>query len=133
MLKRVFNPRGWLSGFAIANFIAAGFGQLVSAESVAESGWGPGNVLPHDVYYETTYGFIFIGISIIALGLAFLTSGAQRARMTVLLGATMLLMLVSLNLYSNAEGYATGTVVVVPLTLMSLVALSGILHLKDEG
>ena len=133
MLKKVFKPFTWLIIFAVINFIAAGIGSLVGGEGTAKSGWGEGNVLDHDVYYETTYGFMFIGFSVIAAGLAFLTSGIQRAKMTVLFGATMALMIISVAVYSSGEGYSMGGVVIlIPIILMSLVALSGILHIKEE-
>ena len=133
MIKKVFKPFTWLIIFAVINFIAAGIGSLVGGEGTAESGWGEGNVLAHDVYYETTYGFMFIGFSVIAAGLAFLTSGIQRAKMTVLFGVTMALMIISVAVYSNAEGYSMGgPIILVPIALMSLVTLSGILHINEE-
>ena len=133
MIKKVFKPFTWLIIFAVINFIAAGIGSLVGGEGTAESGWGEGNFLAHDVYYETTYGFMFIGFSVIAAGLAYLTSGMQRAKMTVLFGVTMALMIISVAVYSNAEGYSMGgPIILVPIALMSLVTLSGILHIKEE-
>jgi hypothetical protein len=133
-MKKMLSPAIWLIGFSVLNFLAAGLAQLLSAQGFAEQGWGKENVLGHDVYYETSFGFIFVGISVIAAGLAFLTSGVQRARMTALFGATMLAMVVSSAIYGNAEGYSMGgLMVLVPITLISGVALSGILHLKDEG
>lgn len=133
MIKKVFKPFTWLIIFAVINFIAAGIGSLVGGEGTAESGWGEGNVLAHDVYYETSFGFMFIGLSVIAAGLAFLTSGIQRAKMTVLFGVTMALMIISVAVYSNAEGYSMGgPIILVPIALMSLVTLSGILHIKAE-
>ena len=133
MLKKVFKPFTWLIIFAVINFIAAGIGSLVAGEGAAEEGWGEGNVLAHDVYYETSFGFMFIGLSVIAAGLAFLTSGIQRAKMTVLFGATMALMVISMAVYSSGEGYSMlGVGILIPIILMSLVALSGILHIKEE-
>ena len=133
MIKKVFKPFTWLIIFAVINFIAAGIGSFFDAEGVAKSGWGEGNILGHDVYYETTYGFMFTGISVIAAGLAFLTSGVQRAKMTVLFGVTMALMIISVAVYSNAEGYSMGgPIILVPIALMSLVTLSGILHIKAQ-
>ncbi len=133
MLKKVFKPFTWLIIFAVINFIAAGIGSLVAGEGAAEEGWGEGNVLAHDVYYETSFGFMFIGLSVIAAGLAFLTSGIQRAKMTVLFGATMALMIISVAVYSSGEGYSMlGVGILIPIILMSLVALSGILHIKEE-
>ena len=133
MIKKVFKPFTWLIIFAVINFIAAGIGSLVGGEGTAESGLGEGNVLAHDVYYETTYGFMFIGFSVIAAGLAFLSSAIQRAKMTVLFGVTMALMIISVAVYSNAEGYSMGgPIILVPIALMSLVTLSGILHIKAE-
>ena len=133
MLKKVFKPFTWLIIFAVINFIVAGIGSLVAGEGAAEEGWGEGNVLAHDVYYETSFGFMFIGRSVIAAGLAFLTSGIQRAKMTVLFGATMALMIISVAVYSSGEGYSMGGVgILIPIILMSLVALSGILHIKEE-
>jgi ABC-type multidrug transport system permease subunit len=133
MLKKVFKPFTWLIIFAVINFIAAGIGSLVAGEGAAEEGWGEGNVLAHDVYYETSFGFMFIALSVIAAGLAFLTSGIQRAKMTVLFGATMALMIISVAVYSSGEGYSMlGVGILIPIILMSLVALSGILHIKEE-
>ena len=133
MIKKVFKPFTWLIIFAVINFIAAGIGSLVDGGGAAESGWGEGNVLAHDVYYETSFGFMFIGLSVIAAGLAFLTSGIQRAKMTVLFGATMALMIISVAVYSSGEGYSMlGVGILIPIILMSLVALSGILHIKEE-
>ena len=133
MIKKVFKPFTWLIIFAVINFIAAGIGSLVGGEGTAESGWGEGNVLAHDVYYETSFGFMFIGLSVIAAGLAFLTSGIQMAKMTVLFGATMALMIISVAVYSSGEGYSMlGGGILIPIILMSLVALSGILHIKEE-
>jgi hypothetical protein len=133
-VNKVFSPTIWLIGFAVLNFVAAGLTQLLDAQGFAEQAWGKDNVLGHDVYYETSYGFFLIGISVIAAGLAFLTSGVQLARMTALFGATMLLMVVSMAIYANSENYSMGgLLILVPITLMSGVTLSGILHLKDEG
>ena len=76
---------------------------------------------------------MFIALSVIAAGLAFLTSGIQRAKMTVLFGATMALMIISVAVYSSGEGYSMlGVGILIPIILMSLVALSGILHIKEE-
>ncbi len=133
-MTNMSSPTIWLISYAVLNFLAAGVGQLLGAEGFADQAWGNENVLGHDVYYETSYGFLFIGMSVIAAGLAFLTSGAQQARMTALFGATMLSIVASMAIYSNAEGYSFGgLMILIPITLMSGVTLSGILHWKDKG
>jgi len=79
--------------------------------------------------------FLLAGISVIAAGLALLTSDVQRACMPALFGATMLAMVVSSVLYANAEGYSLGgLMVLVPITITRVigVTLNGILYLKDE-
>ena len=96
-------------------------------------GWGSDNVGSHDGYYETNLAVMAALLSIIAAGIALLTSGLARARMTTLLGVTMFGMMVIWLTYASSNDYDTGgAIIILPFAIFSRLTLSGISNLKSS-
>lgn len=52
--------------------------------------WDSDNTGAHDAFYETNMSIMMCILSILAAGIALFTSGLARARMTILLGVSMI-------------------------------------------
>ena len=75
----------------------------------------------------------FALLSIIAAGIALFTSGLARAKMTILLGVSLLGMMVIWLTYASSNDYDIGgAIIILPIALFSLLTLSGILNLKSS-
>jgi len=131
-MTRILNPVIWLWVFAALNlFVGAGPG-LFDGQSVAEMGWGVNNTAMHDAFYETNMSIMMCIMSILAAGIALFTSGLARARMTTLLGVSMIGTIVVWLTYGSSNGYDTGgAIIIVPFAIFALLTLSGILNLKS--
>jgi hypothetical protein len=57
----------------------------------------------------------------------------QRVRMAALFGVAMMFVLGSTAIYSNAQGYTMGAIILVPLTIMNCLGLICPVHLEDNG
>ena len=89
-MTKVLNPVIWLWVFAILNLVMGSGPALLDGQSVAEMGWGEGNTGEHDAMYETLLGITLALFSILTAGIALFTSGAARAKMTALVGVSMI-------------------------------------------
>ena len=54
-------------------------------------------------------------------------------RMAALFGVAMMFVLGSTAIYSNAQGYTMGAIILVPLTIMNCLGLICPVHLEDNG
>lgn len=132
-MTRILNPVIWLWVFAALNLFVGSGPAILDGQSVAEMGWGSDNVGLHDGYYETTMAVTFALLSIIAAGIALFTSGLARAKMTTLLGVSLLGMMVIWLTYASSNDYDIGgAIIIMPIALFSLLTLSGILNLKSS-
>ncbi|HIE83166.1 MAG TPA: hypothetical protein EYQ00_04630 [Dehalococcoidia bacterium] len=132
-MTRILNPVIWLWIFSALNlFVGAGQG-LVDGQSVAEMGWGSDNTGAHDAFYETNMSIMMCILSILAAGIALFTSGLARARMTTLLGVSMIGTIVVWLTYGSSNNYDTGgPIIILPFAIFALLTLSGILSLKSS-
>jgi peptidoglycan/LPS O-acetylase OafA/YrhL len=111
----------WL--IAIIN-ILMGIGSLLTGQATAESSWGKANVLAHDKFYEQGYGFAFIAMGIIFLGIAMYTSGKVQAKLTLLTGLGTAVFLVGFLIMaaSNDQTYTLGVAYWLPPVIVIVLA-----------
>ncbi|MEI6742870.1 MAG: hypothetical protein WCL35_03840 [bacterium] len=111
--------------YAIVN-ILMGIGSLFTGQSTAEVSWGKANVLAHDKFYEQGYGFAFIAIGILALGIALFISGKAQAKLTLLSGLGTLIFLGGfwITATSNDPKYTIGVAYWLPAVI--LIILTGV-------
>ena len=71
-------------------------------------------------------------LSVFTAGIALFTSGAARAKMTALVGVSMIGLMVVWLIYANAEDYDFGgPMIIIPIALFSMLTLSGLANLKS--
>ena len=120
---------------AIVQFLM-GIGSLMTGQATAEASWGKGNILQisHDKFYEQGYGFAFIAIGILALGIAMYTSGKAQAKLTLMyaLGTIVFLGGFWIMAASNDDKYTIGVAYWLPgVVLTVLAAVAGQQGLKS--
>ena len=101
-----------------------GIGSLVTGQATAESSWGKANVLAHDKFYEQGYGFAFLAMGILALGIAMYTSGKVQAKLTLLssLGTIVFLGGFWIMASSNDQTYTLGLAYWLPGVIIIVLA-----------
>ena len=105
--------------------VLMGIGSLMTGQATAESSWGKANVLAHDKFYEQGYGWAFIAIGILAIGIAMYTSGKAQAKLTLMyaLGTIVFLGGVSFMAASNDQTYSIGVAYWLPGVVLTVLAL----------
>ena len=128
MLKTIFHPAGWLTGFAILHTLMFLLPQLFFTQMAAEMAWGEGNVPDHALFYEYQIGVLGIAYTPMLLGIAFLVGGAKRARLTIVTAVGMGL-LAFLNSCANStkEGYLDDMGLLFTMGLPALIFVGRIL------
>jgi len=119
--------------FAIVN-ILSGVMTLFTGQSIAETGWGKANVLGHDKFYEQGYGWAFIAIGIIGLGIAMYTSGKAQAQLALLSAASTIVFLGGFSIMGsqNEQSYKIAGAQLIPaVILLILLLISGQQGLKS--
>jgi len=114
--------------------VLMGIGSLMTGQATAESSWGKANVLAHDAFYEQGYGFAFIAIGILAIGIAMYTSGKAQAKLTLMyaLGTIVFLGGFFIMAGSNDQTYTIGVAYWLPgVVLTVLAAIAGQQGLKS--
>ena len=136
MLQKIFKPKGWL---LVAGVIHAAMGigvQTLMPEDVAKMGWGDA-VGAHDVFYETLMAFFIIPHVAVMFAAAFLLSGINQARMTAVLGASMLVNFVAAAIHAGGASYmaemGSAEAFAPPIILFLGVTLSGALNWNNDG
>jgi len=106
----------------------------MTGQATAESSWGKANVMTHDAFYEQGYGFAFIAIGILAIGIAMYTSGKAQAKLTLMyaLGTIVFLGGFWIMAGSNDQTYTIGVAYWLPgVVLTVLAAFAGQQGLKS--
>jgi peptidoglycan/LPS O-acetylase OafA/YrhL len=109
---------------AIVQFLM-GIGSLMTGQAPAESSWGATKVMTHDAFYEQGYGFAFIAIGILALGIAMYTSGKAQAKLTLMyaLGTVVFLGGFFIMAGSNDQTYTIGVAYWLPGVILTVLAV----------
>ena len=104
--------------------VLMGIGSLMTGQATAESSWGKANVLAHDKFYEQGYGWAFIAIGILAIGIAMYTSGKAQAKLTLMyaLGTIVFLGGFWIMAASNEDTYTIGVAYWLPGVLLTVLA-----------
>ena len=114
--------------------VLMGIGSLMTGQATAESSWGKANVMTHDAFYEQGYGFAFIAIGILAIGIAMYTSGQAQAKLTLMYALSGIVFLGGFWIMaaSNEETYTLGVAYWLPgVVLTVLAAIAGQQGLKS--
>ena len=133
---KIFNPKGWLIGFAILHAVLFLIPQLFATSATASMNWGDGNVPAHAEFYELQMGVLGIGYTPILIAIAVLTEGALRAKLALVTGLSMGV-IGGLNTYINIQkaGYMEDMplafMIGMPLIVFGGLTLSGWLNLND--
>ncbi|MGC6492036.1 MAG: hypothetical protein ACON5B_04275 [Myxococcota bacterium] len=136
-MKTVFNPKGWLVFFAVLHTFMFLVPQLFATSTVIEMNWGALPGPEHAVFYEQMLGTLGIGYTPMLLGMAFLTEGATRARLTLVTAVGMAFTAgTNTAVIMGQPGYAEGMeafLIGMPLFIVGGLTTSGMLHLKDDA
>ena len=105
--------------------VLMGIGSLMTGQATAESSWGKANVMTHDAFYEQGYGFAFIAIGILAIGIALYTSGQAQAKLTLMyaLGTVVFLGGFFIMAGSNDQTYTIGVAYWLPGVILTVLAV----------
>ncbi len=136
-MKTVFHPKGWLIGFALLHTLMFLVPQLFATSSVIEMNWGELPGPEHAVFYELMLGTLGIGYTPMLLGIAFLTEGTTRARLTLVTAVAMgLTGGANTAVMMGQPGYAEGMEVFLigmPTLIFGGMLTSAVLHLKGDA
>jgi len=119
--------------FAIVN-ILSGVMTLFTGQSIAEATWGKENVLSHDKFYEQGYGWAFIALGLIGLGIAMYTSGKAQAQLALFSAASTIVFLGGFSIMGsqNEQSYKIAGAQLIPaVILLVLLLISGYQGLKS--
>jgi len=119
--------------FAIVN-ILSGVMTLFTGQSIAEASWGKENVLSHDKFYEQGYGWAFIALGLIGLGIAMYTSGKAQAQLALFSAASTIVFLGGFSIMGsqNEQSYKIAGAQLIPaVILLVLLLISGYQGLKS--
>ena len=101
----------------------------------AESGWGKGNVLAHDVFYEKAWASTFLLIAIITIVSGQFVEGRAQAILAITIGGGNILIFILTFLAVGDLDYGyTGDPVnwAPPMIMATGLLVSGYLHLDEE-
>ena len=119
--------------FTVVNMLI-GVMSLLTGQSTAETGWGKANVLGHDKFYEQGYGWAFIAIGVIGLGIAMYTSGKAQAKLAMFSATAIIVYLGGFQIMAsqNAQSYTIASAQMIPpIILLVLLLISGYQGLKS--
>ena len=119
--------------FTVVNMLI-GVMSLLTGQSTAETGWGKANVLGHDKFYEQGYGWAFIAIGVIGLGIAMYTSGKAQAKLAMFSATAIIVFLGGFQIMAsqNAQSYTIASAQMIPpIILLVLLLISGYQGLKS--
>ena len=136
MVQKIFKPKGWLIGAGAIHAIMGIGVQTVMPEDVAKMGWGDA-VAAHDVFYETLMAFFIIPHVAVMFAAAFMLSGIHQARITAVLGGSMLVNFVAAAIHAGSASYmaemGSAEAFAPPIILFLGVTLSGVLNWNNDG
>ena len=141
--KKIFNPKIWLTLFAVAHTFAFALWALMAgfATDAEVVEWLIEDGLPTDqiIVDEMRSAMFFLGVMAISIvppfiGTAFLLKGRPQAIMTLVCGGTMTMMWI-LSIYGDVvvEGGGFSADYLLGAIFAGSILYSGYLHLEDEG
>ena len=135
--KRIFDPKWWLIGFAVLHTVMFLVPQLFATSTVLEMGWGAGKAPEHAAFYEVRLGGLGIAYTPMLLAMAYLTTGAARAKMALITALSLGLgICVDVGMCIQQVGYLDDMsplfMIGVPFVFLGGLLASGVLHLKQE-
>ena len=137
MPSKLFRPKAWLIGAGLIHFMMGFVVQVAMPSKVAEMGWGKGNAMPHDMFYEAYLGFMILPHAVVLLATAFLFEGVTQARIAALLGGSTLLGFVGVAVEANHVGYLAdmGAVAALapPILPFTGLTLAGVFNWKGRN
>ncbi|HAN31776.1 MAG TPA: hypothetical protein DCQ06_09290 [Myxococcales bacterium] len=135
-MKKLFKVKPWLIANGVIHSIMGVGVQLAMPGDIAKMAWGEGNVLGHDAIYETVFGLAWLPMAFVLFATALIVTGAQQAKMAVVIGASMLVTFIAMALFGQANGYMVDMNPLAafgpPIFLMGCQIVSGYLHWNDE-
>jgi len=135
--KKIFNPKGWLIGFAVLHTVMFLVPQLFATSSVLEMAWGADKAPEHAGFYEFRLGVLGIAYTPLLLAMAFLTTGSTRAKMTVITALSIgLVSILDVGASIQQAGYLEtmpmAMMIGLPAVIFGGLLASGLLHMKEE-
>ena len=130
---KLLNTKVMMWVFAIVN-VLSGVMTLFTGQSIAEASWGKENVLGHDKFYEQGYGWAFIALGVIGLGIAMYTSGKAQAKLALFSAASTIVFLGGFAIMGsqNEQSYKIAGAQLVPaVVLLVLLLIAGQQGLKS--
>ncbi|HCP45559.1 MAG TPA: hypothetical protein DIU15_05935 [Deltaproteobacteria bacterium] len=137
-VKKLFNPKWWLVGFAVLHTVMFLVPQLFATSSVLEMAWGEGAAPEHAGFYEFRLGALGIAYTPMLFAMAYLTTGTTRAKMAVITALAMGVVVVldvatSINQAGYLEDMSMAFLLGLPVSVFGGLLASGLLHLKEDG
>ena len=133
--RTIFHPKGWLTLFAILHTLMFLAPQLFATATVVDMNWGEGQAPEFALFYEQMMGTLGIGYTPMLLGIAFLTEGTTRARLTLVTAIGMgLTAAANTGLIMAQPGYLDDMVaflIGMPVVIFGGTFVAGLLHLND--
>ena len=133
-MKEYMKPKWWLTGVGII-FTIYMLLIYTGIMDAAESGWGKGNVLAHDVFYEKAWASTFLLIAIITIVSGQFVEGRAQAILAMTIGGGNILTFILTFLAAGDLKYGYTDNIdqwAPPMIMATCLLVSGFLHLEED-
>jgi hypothetical protein len=124
MIDKLLNTKIWYWIFAAGHTIMGVLLGVLNPTLFAEDGWGAGNVLGHDVFYERALSLFGLSLSLMMIGNGLVFAGREFHKIAAITGASMAVVFVILAIYMNSQNYGNWAMFIPPLVLVGMLLVS---------
>ena len=133
-MKEYMQPKWWLIGVGTIFTI---YTLLVYTETMdaAESGWGKGNVLAHDAFYEKAWAATYLLVAIICVVSGLFVEGRSQAIIAMTIGGGNIFNFILVYLAAGDLDYGYTNDIgqwAPPMVMATCLLVSGFLHLEED-
>ena len=133
-MKEYMQPKWWLIGVGTIFTI---YTLLIYTETMdaAESGWGKGNVLAHDAFYEKAWAATYLLVAIICVVSGLFVEGRSQAIIAMTIGGGNIFNFILVYLAAGDLDYGYTNDIgqwAPPMVMATGLLVSGYLHLEEE-
>jgi len=133
-MKEYMQPKWWLIGVGTIFTI---YTLLIYTETMdaAESGWGKGNVLAHDAFYEKAWAATYLLVAIICVVSGLFVEGRSQAIIAMTIGGGNIFNFILVYLAAGDLDYGYTNDIgqwAPPMVMATCLLVSGFLHLEED-
>ena len=97
---------------------------VLNPDRLAEDGWGAGNILGHDAFYERSLALFGLILSVIMIGNWLAFSGRAFQKIAAITGTAMAVVFIILAIYVSSHEYGALAMWIPPFVLVGMMLVS---------